>query len=481
MISAPELVAPAHLWVPAHSGSAGGEAADFAESVGMVLDAEQRLALDALLAERPDGRWAAYENGLICSRQNMKTFAFEVIALADLFLFDARLVVWSAHEFSTTLEAFRDLKDRIDGSDTLRRRVKKITEANGEEAIELRSGARLRFKARTKSGGRGLTGDTVFFDEAFALQPSMLGSLLPTLSARPNPHAFYGSSAGRLESGVLRAIRDRGRAGDDPSLTYVEWCAPRGGCAADPCDHAITTEGCALDDRERWRLANPTMGRRIAEEHIAAERRALPADEFARERLGWWEDPAGAGPLSDVEWADAADRASTAATVDAFAIDVAHDLSWSAIAVAGTRADGLAHLEVVKYARGTEWVAAEAARLAGEHGAPLAVPVKAPAEALLPDLRAAGLEPVEVTSAELTAACGQFADFLARGAFRHLGQPELDRAAKDGVRRLSGDSWVWSRRSSPVEISPIVAATIALSVARRHKPRRKARLHVYDH
>ena len=55
------LTAPAHLWVPEHVGTAAGEAIDLAESIGMHLDAEQRLALEAILAEKADGKWAGFE------------------------------------------------------------------------------------------------------------------------------------------------------------------------------------------------------------------------------------------------------------------------------------------------------------------------------------------------------------------------------------------------------------------------------------
>ncbi len=57
----------------------------------------------------------------------------------------------------------------ITGCAPLARRVKKISYGNGEEAIELQTGQRLIFKARTKTGGRGLSGDKVVLDEAFAL------------------------------------------------------------------------------------------------------------------------------------------------------------------------------------------------------------------------------------------------------------------------------------------------------------------------
>lgn len=466
-VASPEIVQPEYLWVPEHVATSGPEAADLATSIGIVLDPEQRLALDVLLAERGDGKWAAFEAALIAARQNLKTFLFEIIVLADLYVFDSELVVWTAHEFNTAMEAFRNVKQRIEAWPHLSRRVKSINEANGEEGIEFHTGQRLRFKARTKTGGRGLTGDRVILDEAFALQPSMLGSLMPTMSAKSitgNPQILYGSSAGKVESEVLRRVRDRGRAGDDPSLAYIEWCAPRRPCAAERCMHQPGAIGCQLDDPKNWRKANPAMGRRISQEHIAAERRSMPPQEFARERLGWWEDPESVAAALPLEaWRECMDRYSQVATVKAFAYDVALESEWAAIAVAGVRADGMPHLEVVEYRPGTAWLASRLAELLSDHGVvPVATDARGPGAALLPEVRDAGVEVEEVSSTDMARACGGLVDLLVRRWLRHIGQGELDTAAKGAVRREVGDAWAWSRRKSPVEISPLVACTAAL-------------------
>ena len=47
-------------------------------------------------------------------------------------------------------------------------------------------------------------------------------------------------------------------------------------------------------------------------------------------------------------------------------------------------------------------------------------------------------------------------------ALRHLGGLELRQAVKGATKRPLGDAWAWSRRKSTVDISPLVAATLAL-------------------
>jgi hypothetical protein len=391
--TAPDLVQPAHLTIPPRVSSAGAEVVDLAATYGRILDAEQALVVDAILSEGPDGNWAALEAAVVCSRQNLKTFVLECIALGKLFLFGSELIIWSAHLFETAQESFRDLDEIVTNYDHLRKRVKTISRANGDEGIELTSGQRIKFRARSKSGGRGLSGDDVILDEAFALQPGHLGALIPTLSARPNPQILYGSSAGLADSAVLRNIRDRGRKGGDPSLVYVEFCAPQGGCAQPMCEHAPGTDGCALDDVENWRLANPALGKRISVEYVAAERRALPPEEFARERMGWWDEPLGDAPISLDKWlacVDPESKRTGPGRLRRGRVPVAAQCRGGG---RGLASDGLAHGELAKHEPGVDWLAAELARMVKAHR-PAAVVGHGTAQlkALVPSLEAAGVD-----------------------------------------------------------------------------------------
>lgn len=462
--AAPDLVRPAHLWIPPRLSSAGSEAIDLARSVGIDVDPEQQLAIDAILSEGPEDRWAALEAAVIEARQNGKTMGIiRPVVLADVYLFGSSLVTWTAHRFVTAQESFRALQDTITGSSFLSRRLKKISAANGEEEIELQGGARIKFLARSKTGGRGLTGNRVVLDEAFALEPAHMGSLLPTLATKRDAQVLYGSSAGLRTSVILRAIRNRGRAGGDPSLVYVEWCAPEGGCLEDDCDHRLGAVGCALDDRENWRLANPAITRgRITYEVIAAFRRAMPPEEFAREELSWWDDPVGVGAVPLESWALCADEESAPAGRPVFAIDVAPGSKSAAIVAAMYRADGLPHLEVVAHAPTTDWLVGQALELGRHRPLDWVIDPAGPAGALLPALAEVGIEPRQLSTRDLGQACEAFAATVGAQALRHLADPVLARSIAAAGRRDIGDGlWAWSRRKSQTDICPLVAATIA--------------------
>jgi hypothetical protein len=53
-------------------------------------------------------------------------------------------------------------------------------------------------------------------------------------------------------------------------------------------------------------------------------------------------------------------------------------------------------------------------------------------------------------------------DAAAQGEVRHLATAELIAALDGALKRPLGDAWAWSRKSSSVDISPLVAATLAL-------------------
>src|SRR6266487_2848364 len=214
------------LWtVPRADKSEGERVADLAAAVGLYLDDWERWVLEQGLGRTASDQWAAFEKALIVSRQNGKGAILEALELAALFLddFGADLILHSAHEFKTASEAFRRVQGRIENHPSFRRRVRQVYLQRGAESIELKNGKRLRFIARTSGSGKGFSADLVILDEAFELGDDAMAALLPTLSARPNPQIWYTSTAGQETSVQLGRVRERGLAGDDPSLAFFEW------------------------------------------------------------------------------------------------------------------------------------------------------------------------------------------------------------------------------------------------------------------
>lgn len=473
------LVKPAYATFPKYVETDGAEVADLAAMAGLEPDAQQRFCLDVMFALRPDYRVAAFEFAIICARQNMKTALLKMAALGWLFVTDQRLIVWSAHEMSTTKEAFRDLAELIENTPALRKRLAKgpangIYRGNGDEAIELASGARIKFKARTHGGGRGLTGNKVVLDEAMFLQAHHMGALLPTLSAVEDPQVLYGASAGLASSEVLRGIRDRGRVGSSDSLAYIEYCSQPEtfACADENCSHALGVEGCALDDIEYLRQANPALGVRISVDYLLAERQALPPDEFGRERAGWWDKPDAAGvPLiTDEQWAKLVDADSNPLDPVAFGVYVSSDRTSSAIGVAGYRSDGKIHVGIVPAVRGklidslpgTRWIAGRMRELNEWRPLGTVVDSHSAAASLITSIEAEGVDVTRVNSTDVAKACGNFYDAVTEDNLRHRGARPLARAVCAGTKRELSDQWTWDRKDKSSDIAQLMAVTLAL-------------------
>ena len=244
----------------------------------------------------------------------------------------------------------------------------------------------------------------------------------------------------------LNAVRDRGLAGGDPSLAYLEWSAPR---------------DADLDSRHAWSQANPALGYRISETFIERERRAMPDEEFARERLSVWSDARTESIIPAALWESLADQTSQMDGQVVFAIDVTPDRSSAAIGVAGHRPDGLQHLELIDHRPGTRWVAGRLLELQRRWRAEAVVlDPGGPAGSLIPELETSGVPVSLISTRQLGQACGAFYDAVTDSRIRHLSQAPLDTALLGAKKRPLGDAWAFARKGD-ADISPLYAVTLA--------------------
>ena len=480
-----DLIAPSWHTAPSWDYTLGPEVAELVALTStdrgpFVLDPEQRLVVDDWFGYAADDRLAAFECGLIACRQNLKTGALKAAALGKVFISEQRLVVWSAHEFAASREAFRDLRMMLESAPDLDREVVKMWTGAGSEAIEFTGDRRLIFKARHAGSARSLSGDTVILDEGFALMPEHMGALVPTLAARPDPQLLIGSSAGMAKSAVLRSLRDRGRRGAK-RVSYAEWCAEERDCP-DGCSHVVgVAKGCALDDVDLRLQANTAVRReRITLETIEGMRQSMPPEQFRRECIGWWDEPAGdTDPLVTADaWASLLDEGSQI-EAPTFVLDVSPMSTWSTIVVAGRNGAGRVHVEitsrdgVMDYRPGVLWVVPRIRQLS------LAFPdltvnilKGSAAETLIPALEKDWTDGEGVThpgvgiavmaTADYQVACPAFVDAVIAQDVTHIGQAELAQAVTSGVKKEADKGlWTWIRLAPSIDISPLVAATVA--------------------
>lgn len=327
---------------------------------------------------------------------------------------------------------------------------------NGHEALIFHNGSVQGLVATTAKSGHGSTLDLGILDEAFAHPDARLEQALkPAMITRPQPQLWVVSTAGTPEAspylwGKVENGRDIANAGLNHSVAYFEWSAEDG---LDPSDPAT------------WRSCMPALGITAAEDAVASDFASMELNEFERAYLNRWKT-ALTDPVIPLDaWKALRDPDSSAEDPVCFAFDVTPDRAHASICVAGRRADGLVHVEVVQQGSGTHWVAERLAGLNEKHrpSAILCDPA-GPAGSLLAELSRLNVDVVSVSAKEHAQACGMLYDAVVRErekALRHRGTPELFAALDGAVKRPLSDSWAWSRRNSSVDISPLVAVTLA--------------------
>jgi phage terminase large subunit-like protein len=434
----------------------------------LILDDWQESFLFGALRTGWDEKWAAFEVAGITPRQNGKGAIQEARQLIGLFVLGERLQVHTAHEFKTCSEHFLRVKALVENSDELERQVRIVRTGAGEQGIELHTGERLRFLARSRSAIRGFSADIIYFDEAFELPVATIGSVLPALSARPNPQAWYFSSAPHFTSDFLHSLLKRAESSDPGPLFLRAW---ENDADARPDDVGV------------WRRANPALGKRIEESFVTSEMRTLCSTpegiaEFKRERLGIREGGDGsAGVVSQARWAELATADPGRIDSVAFGLAVASDASWASVGSAGRLANGDLYIDNVHFEPGTSWVVGYLSRLYEKKRLPIRLDPAGSEGAFLRPLKEAGVEVVEVTSREYQQACGELLAAVEAGKVRHLNQAALNRSVAAAGKRDVGKEggWVWVRPGA-VDISPLKAATLALSGV---ELKRKPRIHVW--
>lgn len=453
----PQLV---HLPPDVVSQAAADEAIELADAYGVALDQAQQFTLRAALGERADGSWAASTVANFCARQNGKNETINARELAGLILFGERLIIHTAHEFSTANESFLRLWSVFDNSDELRAKVKPRF-ANGEQSITvLKTGQRIKYRARTGGSGRGFaSADLVVYDEAQHLQAEHVAASGPARLSNPNSQSWYAGSGGFAASKMAWRLRRRALEGNAGRLAYVEHTAERVSLVD---GFVVSHAPDDVLDRDAWATANPAYGWRITDEAMFDLYGELGPDLFARECLCLWEqelDASGRVIPADI-WASVRDDSAQPAPV-VFGFDVAPDRSRAAIAVADAGV-----VELVDARPGVGWLVDRLVELSSSHQSRVAADPTAAAGAFIRELADRKVTVVEVGGREFVQACGSFFDRVMNHQIKvRPVRNELDSAVAGAVRRNVGDAWAWGRRNSDIDISPLVAVTIAAWVA----------------
>lgn len=431
-----------------------------------MLDDWQETVLQAAMGERTDGRWSTPQVAVSAPRQQGKSELIVARALAGVLLFGERQVIVSAHQQDTAREIFNRLAQVIEDNDFLRTRVEAVQRSFNRELVRFKSGAVIRFKARSAGAGRGFSSDCLLLDEAQILSSGSWAAILPTMSARPNAQVWLlGTPPTPVDDGeVFSRFRAAGIEGRENRIAYLEW-------SAEPGDD--------FDDPATWAKANPAYGVRISHEAIAGERAVMSDDQFALERLGMWEEASTRFVIDPRSWDAVEDEKSMGVDQLALGVDVSPDRSVASVAGAALRADGLWHVELLDNRKGVGWLPGYVkARCEAGDIRSVVIDGASPAASIVDELKRLKIRVTTTSARDYAGACGTFYDGVHEEWLRHTGQPQLTAALGGARKRALGDAWAWNRKSTTADITPVVAATLALfgsQTSKAVRPTRKKR------
>jgi hypothetical protein len=436
---------------PGQLSSAGKDAVDFAAACGLVLDDWQAWCLDKMLGEDAAGRALATTVLLILPRQNGKNAVLEALELYAFYVLDEPRILHTAHLAKTAADHMQRMVALVRSNPDLDE-VTHAYFANGKEALQRKdTGARLEFITRGRKTARGGSPTRVVFDEALFLLDEQVQSILPAMSAQSMradpPQLIYTSSGPLPESVVLHRLRRQGMAGESPRMFFAEWS----------CE-----VGTDLRDRNGWYEANPGLGIRISEDWIAGTELAQMSPEgFALERLGIVAADDGAHAHLPGWEACRGTKSKMDKPPTSVAVAVGPGGQWSSVAAVGACADGLPYVELIRREPGTAWLVAEVQAAHQAVGVPIVIDPRSPSAGVIDEIKRAGVPVTEVTTADYLRSCAALQDAVANTKVRHFGDQPLDAAVVGADIRPVGEAWAWSQKASTVDITPLVATTLA--------------------
>lgn len=445
--------------------SSGLRLVEVARRCGFGLDVWQQQIAWLMFARRADGSYASDTFGMSIPRQAGKTYLVSALMIALCLSEPKTTVMWTAHHNSVMLETFHHMRAAI-WSKAVKLHVLAVRSSNMDRSIIFRNGSRIVMRSRESGAARGLDRVSVIvLDEAQILSEDAMADLAPTQNTAAKALTVMLGTPPRPKdpSDVFVGRRDRALAVQKgkakPGLfSWVEF-------AADP--------DCDTDDLDQLRLANPSYPKRTPLRAIRKLREDLSEDNFRREALGIWDDLSTPMVIPQTVWDELEDLASLGVERLVLGVDVDPARTHASVCVAALRSDGLVHVELVATSASVlekgepphvgwlpDWLAEKAKvnDLAG-----IVLDAKSPAASLLPELQARKLKVTVTGTDDMATACAGFYDSAIEKSMRHIGQPQLTVALQNARKRsISGDRWAWNRKSSDSDITPIVAATLAV-------------------
>lgn len=478
----------------------GPKVAKIAKALGTPLMPWQRYVADVALEVDPETGLLAYRGvDVTVPRQSGKTSLILPAAVWRAMRRPKQRIVYGAQTGVAAREKWEDEHLPMLGAAAPLKGKFRTRKAAGREAILYANGSIHSLLANTEKAGHGKTLDMAALDEYFAQVDYRSDQAVgPAMITRADAQKWRLSTAGTSASVPFNAMRKRGREvlekGLPTTTAFFDWCGLPGMPRDDPatwrtCMPALCpapVRGVCRCSRE-WRHT-------ITEAAVYSELEtyAETPEEFDRAYLNIGRDDGDLSRDPNVptveEWSLLADPDVAGGDIVALAVDITPSRDHSAIVAVGDTDRGVPRVRILDHGEGVEWLLPRMLILA-ERLKPVCwvLDDKSGAGTLILPMERAGIVrmPADTddrdarkgpqrgqlwvpTVQQIGAACATFADTVRQGGLLHSGQDGMTVAIDGAKTRPLGDgAFAWGRKIASADISPLVAATLALAGLQR--------------
>ncbi len=327
-----------------------------------------------------------------------------------------------------------------------------------DTGLDFVNGSTLTIWSTSEDAGHSLTVDMVCMDEIWADQDDRREQAsIPAMATRHDSQSRLTSTGGTDKSVLYLRKQAAGRAavtaGRREGIAYAEW-------AFDPKDDP--------EDPRTWWANMPALGYTITERTVQNALDKMRQedgnlDEFKRAWGNITKRTFGEQVISEELWKSVLHDAPLAGRM-VVAADAVPDQSSASVAVAS---EGV--VEVHRHDSGTSWLLDELVKAWKTMKTPVVVDKYGPVAHLIPQLKAKHVKVLEFDTNQVKRSCALILERIAdrRISVRpvkcaHCDRVSISDAVAGAVRQPQGDGWKWSRKSTDVDISPLMAASLAV-------------------
>lgn len=450
---------------PLKGASRIDEIKKFLEDCKLELLPWQEYVLTDMLKVDKDQKWRRKTNLLLVARQNGKTHLARIRILAGLFIFGEMNIVAMSSNRGMALDTFRKVVDVIEDNPALMAQVKQIRVANGQESVELLSGARYEIVAATRDGSRGKTADLLYIDELREIDEDSWTAAKPITRARPNSQIFMTSNAGDAFSTVLNDLRSRCLSYPPPTMGFWEYSAD---------------DWAKITDKDAWYQANPALGYLIDEETIAEAIATSSVEASRTETLCQWVSALKSPwPYRAFEDLTVQDLQILPGLPTIFGMDISVNKKMASLVAGQIREDGKIAVGVI--AQFESQVAIDELKMAVEvndwakqYKPRMICFDKYSTMSVAERLQQSGHKIQDMSGTVFYQACSDLYDAIVNARIVHIGQASLVDSMNNCAAKETDAGWRIVRRKSAGDVS--AAISLAMVVHQLLKPQSKPQI-----